>query len=117
MDDNTEFGVNEAKKRYGSLPYVTDTDIIRGPNYASHNRVVNKSNEKGDVQYEANNFLQRICKADQKRQERASQVVKPMTAAEVEERERERYYRRNPQARPLDESDLRAIHNYIDDSV
>ena len=62
---------------------MTDNDIVNGPNYASHNRVVNKSNEKGDVQYEENNFIQRIGKADVRRQERSHQTVRPMTAQEI----------------------------------
>lgn len=62
---------------------MTDNDIVNGPNYASHNRVVKRSNEKGDVQYGDNNFIQRIGKADMRRQEQSHQVVRPMTAQEI----------------------------------
>eukprot|EP00703_Trepomonas_sp_PC1_P003283 JAP93323.1 Hypothetical protein TPC1_14442 [Trepomonas sp. PC1] len=115
LEKNNQYKKSVKEEREGSLKLKEFDEVVHGNFYQTVNRRVNKQpNAHQDVVYGEGNFISRMDKADYTRAMNKEKVE--IEEDVIKQKETQRMLAKNPQKRPLDESDVNVIKNYIDNA-
>ncbi|CAL5978472.1 V-SNARE_N-terminal domain-containing protein [Hexamita inflata] len=113
LEENAHNTQKTIQDRYGGLRHISDQEINFGANYYNRNKILQKQNTQNDPQFDDNSYLKRIDKADTKRAQQNHVAVVPLTEEEKYDIELKKFLLRNPQRKPLDESDVAIFNEHI----
>lgn len=104
-------------ERFGSVRHPAESEGRCGVHYDSRNRLLRPDRREdvlNDGVYADDNFLKRICEADERRSAPRGAVL-PLSEEELRGLAERRFYKRFPQKRDLSEHDLAVIRGYMEE--
>ena len=115
IDKTNQYKQAVKEEREGTLKLKDYDEVVHGNFYQTTNRRVNKQPDAHkDVVYGEGNFITKMDKADHTRVMNKERIV--VEEDVIKQKETQRMLAKNPQKKPLDESDVNVIKNYIDNA-